>query len=107
MRTVVEEVVFDDGIVRHGCVDQKVEGELVVLVFRDDDIPSPRIVRVESRALHILNNFVDGKCHTISRDSGEKDDVRGGELAIHSIEPLDDLSPRRLFSVLCLIQRLR
>jgi hypothetical protein len=90
-RTVVQEVVFDDGVIRHGRVDQKVKGEWVVLIFRDDDVTSPCIIGVESSALHVLNDFVDGEWHTISRDSREKYHVRRGELSIHPVEPLDKL----------------
>lgn len=89
--TVVQEVVFNDGVIGHGRVHQKVKGEWVVLVFRDDDVTSPCIIGVESTALHVLYDFVDRKWHTISRDSREKDHVRRGELSIHSVEPLDKL----------------
>ena len=84
-----KEIIFEDGEVRHRCIDHR--RERIIAVFCNDDIAAPGYLFFKVPSLNVTDTFVDGELHAVPRNSGIEDDVRVGELLVHAVQGFDEL----------------
>jgi len=107
---VGQKPIFEERKVGHGDIDHR--GPRAIAIFCNYDVSSPSCRFFEKSSLYLAYRFVDlilrkkvahkpmllpeqvatdREKHSITRDSGVKNDIRVCELADHAVERLDEL----------------